>query len=179
MSKASLKKELSGMDKDQLIQMLLDAYSARKEIKEYLDFFLDPDVKKLTEKYRVSFAKEIDRTKYHYSKMRVSHMKKMLKDYASYRPGFEAEIDMLMFILAYSLVLRRVYFTETQIRYLISLVGDILDLADTNLVVDETLERLDALVKDETLGSPGFRRMIKEAIESYMATAHPSPTSDS
>ena len=43
MSKIQLKKELQTMEAPQLREMILEAYSARKEIKEYFEFFLNPD----------------------------------------------------------------------------------------------------------------------------------------
>lgn len=38
MSKLLLKKEIKGLTRNQLEQMILDAYDAKKEIKEYFDF---------------------------------------------------------------------------------------------------------------------------------------------
>ena len=35
MSKAALKKEFAGMTREQIIQIVLDAYAARKEVREY------------------------------------------------------------------------------------------------------------------------------------------------
>ncbi len=50
MSKATLKKELKNFDADQLREILLDLYSARKESKEYPDFFVDHDIDAMIEK---------------------------------------------------------------------------------------------------------------------------------
>ena len=58
MSKLRLTKEIKQLERHQLEQMILDAYAARKEIKEYFDFFLNPDVDKLIEKYKVAASKE-------------------------------------------------------------------------------------------------------------------------
>ena len=52
MSKLQLKKEIQKLERHQLEQMVLDAYAARKETKEYFEFFLNPDVEKLTENIR-------------------------------------------------------------------------------------------------------------------------------
>ena len=46
MSKLRLTKEIKQLERHQLEQMILDAYAARKGIKEYFDFFLNPDVDK-------------------------------------------------------------------------------------------------------------------------------------
>ena len=51
------------MDADQLRELILDVYSARKEAKEYFEFFLDPDVDKLRDKLWTVIEKELNRTK--------------------------------------------------------------------------------------------------------------------
>lgn len=49
MSKAKLKKELLKMDKESVISMVLELYDSRKEAKEYLEYWLDPDPEKALE----------------------------------------------------------------------------------------------------------------------------------
>lgn len=63
MSKAQFKKELAGLEKEQLVEMMVDLYSRRKDFKEYFEFFLNPDVKKLTAKYHDLISKELARVK--------------------------------------------------------------------------------------------------------------------
>ncbi|MDE5643478.1 MAG: hypothetical protein K2I56_08295, partial [Muribaculaceae bacterium] len=63
MSKAKLKKELELMSREQLIDIILNVYSARKEAKEYFEFFLNPDSDALLEKYRELVKKEVIRAK--------------------------------------------------------------------------------------------------------------------
>lgn len=50
MSKAKLKKYLQSLPQEHLVQVILDLYDARKEAKEYLEFFMDPDPKIALEK---------------------------------------------------------------------------------------------------------------------------------
>ena len=57
MSKALLKKELEKMSASQLRHLILETYEARKEFKEYFEFFLNPDAGKLREKYENLFLK--------------------------------------------------------------------------------------------------------------------------
>ena len=46
MSKTALKKALAGMDAAQLTELITDLYEARSEAKEYLDFYINPDIDK-------------------------------------------------------------------------------------------------------------------------------------
>ena len=43
MSKIKLKKELQNMSREQLLDIILNVYDARKEAREYFEFFLNPD----------------------------------------------------------------------------------------------------------------------------------------
>lgn len=52
MSKAQLKKHLSTLTKEQVIEVILKLYDARKEAKEYLEFYLNPDEDAKLEEYK-------------------------------------------------------------------------------------------------------------------------------
>lgn len=52
MSKSKLKKELAGMTQDQVADLMIQVYEASKEAKAWLDFYLNPDIEALSEKYR-------------------------------------------------------------------------------------------------------------------------------
>ena len=52
MSKAQLKKHLNTLEKPQIIEMVMELYDARKEAKEYLEFYLNPDENKELEKFK-------------------------------------------------------------------------------------------------------------------------------
>ena len=50
MSKSKLKKALAALDKDEIITMVTELYDARKEAKEYLEYWLEPDAGKELER---------------------------------------------------------------------------------------------------------------------------------
>ena len=52
MSKSRLKKELAGMTQEQTADLMIQVYEASKEAKAWLDFYLNPDIEALSEKYR-------------------------------------------------------------------------------------------------------------------------------
>lgn len=55
MSKAQLKKQLSALTKEQIIEVILELYDARKEAKEYLEFYLNPNEDQKLEEYKKIF----------------------------------------------------------------------------------------------------------------------------
>ena len=64
MGKLQLKKELALMSHEEIVQIVMDAYAARREVKEYFDFFLNPDIDKLRDKTLARIDREITRGKH-------------------------------------------------------------------------------------------------------------------
>ena len=58
MSKSTIKKLLQSMTKEDIIEMVLELYSARKEAKEYLEFYASPDEKGKLEEYKSIIREE-------------------------------------------------------------------------------------------------------------------------
>ena len=58
MSKSTIKKLLQSMTKAEIIEMVLELYSARKEAKEYLEFYASPDEKGKLEEYKSILREE-------------------------------------------------------------------------------------------------------------------------
>ncbi|MDE6717144.1 MAG: hypothetical protein K2J70_03035 [Muribaculaceae bacterium] len=52
MSKAQLKKALAGMEAQEIAEMICELYDARPEAKEYLEYWLKPDIERELEKYK-------------------------------------------------------------------------------------------------------------------------------
>ncbi len=52
MGLTEIKKELKKLSKDKLIDIFADLYKKNKAVKEYLDFYANPNEKELFEKYR-------------------------------------------------------------------------------------------------------------------------------
>lgn len=101
MSKAQLKKFLATLDRDQLSEMLLSLYSARKEAKEYLEYFLHPDIEKALERYKKIIDNELmmrggERPR---RKARISVCTAALRDFEALEPGPDALVDLLLHYL--------------------------------------------------------------------------------
>ncbi|OJV26754.1 MAG: hypothetical protein BGO32_07820 [Bacteroidetes bacterium 37-13] len=52
MGLTDIKKELKKLDKDKLIDLVADLYKKNKSVKEFFDFYVNPDERELFEKYR-------------------------------------------------------------------------------------------------------------------------------
>ena len=58
MSKTTIKKLLQSMTKAEIIEMVLELYSARKEAKEYLEYYACPDENEKLEEYKSIIREE-------------------------------------------------------------------------------------------------------------------------
>ena len=58
MSKTTLKKFLSELNREQLAEVIIQVYESRKEAREFLDYFANPDEKAALDKYRAVIMKE-------------------------------------------------------------------------------------------------------------------------
>ena len=165
MSKVQLKKELSTLDREQLVQLILDLYSARKEAKAYFDFFVDPDITKLTEKFRTEIDKEMMRGRYRKSTARISKVRTFIRDYSSYGIGAEAVIELMIYALKVGLHVERIkYVSKTFISGITRLASDILKEGDKNAIFDSTLKLLEEALSG-TYGYLNFVNYIRRELD--------------
>lgn len=178
MSKHALKKELLTLDKQQLVDLVLDAYSARKEIKEYFEYFLNPDPEKLFEKFKLVIAKELDRAKRGiHSKARISFLRKQIKLFESFQPDAEWSLQLRLFIVAYAMLAEaRLNFPTTLLEGIASIMTGTVDLADANGLFDHTLHRLENTLKDPGMGTLYFRNFLQLRLTDHIAQRRPSLT---
>lgn len=97
MSKSQLKKTLSAMTAEQISELVLDLYTARKEAKEYLDFFVEPDIDKRMDKARKNITKELNRTVRRYARPRMTKIRQYISDITSLNPGPEPIVEIMVF----------------------------------------------------------------------------------
>lgn len=102
------------MSREQLIEIILNTYGSSADAKAYLEFFLNPDAAKLIESKAAVCAKELNRTKWGYSKARVSVLKQQLKEAAAFGIDNEHLAKLAYTILIMLLdVSQYYYFTES------------------------------------------------------------------
>ncbi|MCC8038867.1 MAG: DUF6155 family protein [Bacteroidales bacterium] len=173
MSKAQLRKELAAMSQEQLIEVILEAYSARKETKEYFEYFLNPDPQALTERYLKAINKEIQRVKRGSMRMRVSTVKKLLKEYASFQPGVALELQLLYHAWDSTLVMaiswRR---TDTIERFLTDTIATLVARADSEMLLDRYAPSIEkAIAMTSRWG--GLRPLLTHALEDALESLTP------
>lgn len=163
MSKSQLKKELEQLSAEQLRQIITDAYGARKEIRDYFEFFLNPDADKLIERANTQIVKELNRSKWRRSKARVTVIKKVIKDVASLNPGEEYLMGLMMSTLV-NIGITDVYLELPQslMNYSAALIKEYIALADKAELASQAAERIEALLQNDSLRMT-YRRHVAGA----------------
>lgn len=169
MSKTALKKELAGFTKDQLIELVLDLYAARKEVKEYFNFFLNPDSEKLFEKYRKAVEKEFNRSKWGRSKARISVIKKLLKEFETFQPDIRYRYSLYLQIIYFGLYYSSMdYFPDSLTNGIYKIVTDYLAFANSNEQFGEALQNLEVITSHDSIGTRSMKAGIKQSVHEYL-----------
>lgn len=170
MSKTRFKKELATMDRDQLAALLLEAYDARREIREYFEFFLNPDVEKLTEKCHAAILREFAREKRRRCRARITNVKAVIRDYASFQPGDEHVLELYFWTIRQALSAeKRVDFPEALIKSVAGIMSAAIDFADKALLADTAMSEASAILADASGGTIYFRRSLAD----HLSARHP------
>ncbi|MDE5566886.1 MAG: hypothetical protein K2J12_00440 [Muribaculaceae bacterium] len=166
MSKTALKKELESLTREQIIDVVLTAYSSKKSIKDYFDFFAMPDVDKLYEKFLRELTKEIGRGKYRHSTARISRIRKSIKDFESFNPGIDRVRDLRIATINMLIEQERIKnFSDTLINGTLKLLNDTIAYADRNLIFDSTMREIEKCVAERNDRSRHFRAFLKRNME--------------
>ncbi len=96
MSKSTVKKLLQSMNKEDIIEMVLQLYSARKEAMEYLEFYAAPDEKGKLEEYKTIIKEEFYPMKRREPQTRFSVCRKAISDFKKLKPSADALAELMV-----------------------------------------------------------------------------------
>ena len=171
MSKAQLKKELESLSKEQIIEVVTDLYSLRKDAKEYFEYYLKPDVNALYRKYEEKIFKELRRVKrYHRREMcasRITNIKRTVKEFESFGSGKEWTVKLMFNVVESALILSSsVMYSEKYSDSLSSFLQDAMLEADLCGEFKPYAGRIIMLTKldDSGVGTRSLRRCYIRAL---------------
>ena len=96
MSTTTLKRHLQSLTKEQIIEVVLEAYGNSKAVQEYFDFYLNPDDKEKARKYKAIIEKEFGVKNPMKAGLKFSVAKKAISEFASFKPSPEALADVML-----------------------------------------------------------------------------------
>ena len=88
------------MDKSEIIKMVLELYSARKEAKEYLDFYAEPNEGQKLAEYKHIIREEFYPSRNREPKTRFSVCRKALSDFKKLKPSEDSIIVFASLLLS-------------------------------------------------------------------------------
>lgn len=155
------------MSREQLLDIILNVYDARKEAREYFEFFLNPDSDALLEKYCAMIQKEVMWAKRgNRAKFRISVIKGLIKNFQSFDSGPEYVLRLISFafmqVMRYSRIL---YYSNTQDNAAVKLACAMLDYADKHLMFDRAVKDIELVLSDERNSSTYLNRIVREALD--------------
>lgn len=169
MSKLQLRKHLRTMTADDLAALVLEVYDARKEAKEYLEYYLNPDINAKYAAAMETVVKELSRVVRRKYAPRMSKIKGAVKLFRTYGPDEEMMCRMLTEIFELMCAAVRTHFISVAF-----VTGCATHLRDTVREIDRSaltgiyFPRLTAAVdsvQGDYYDSRQFRESMREAIE--------------
>jgi hypothetical protein len=94
MNKRELKNELESFDKKKLIDLISDLYDKNKSVKEYLDYYVNPNEKETLKIYK-SKVREAFYPKRGFG-FKIALGKKAISDFRKLKPSTDSLIDLMM-----------------------------------------------------------------------------------
>lgn len=99
MSKASVKKALKELDHEGLVNLLMDLYACRKEAKDFMEFWADPDedkeLERIKERIHKLFFLPHDKPR---RKPDMTEIKTLVKNFRTLGPDSEKIADLLIYL---------------------------------------------------------------------------------
>lgn len=147
MSKSGLRKELGTFSQEQLIEVVLAAYDASPQARDYFEYFLNPDADKLYEKKAAAIDKECCRIRYGRARIRVTVIRRILRDFAAYQPG--AQMVGRLTLHAFSAMIQvacHSYITDVQAKAIRSLACEYMNISAEYNSFEKALQMLHAVI---------------------------------
>lgn len=155
MSKAQLKKYIQVLDREHLEEFVLDIYSDVKPAKEYIDFFLNPDVNKVVEKtQRAIYSKVFRPNGDPVLKLKFTKINDIMKDFTAKVRDPYIVADMMMYLL--TLLCNygsKYYHSESFVRSLVANFGRLSKWLVSSGLENEYKDKMSSLIdKTHSIG---------------------------
>lgn len=95
MGLTDIKKELKKLDKDKLVDLVIDLYKKNKSVKEFLDFYVNPDERELFNKYRDKVLEAFYPKRGNIFKLKDG--KQAISDFKKLEPSADLLADLMLF----------------------------------------------------------------------------------
>lgn len=91
---------MASLNKEEMIEIILEMYDNRKEVKEYLNYYLEPNEIEQFEKYK-KIIKDEYYPKRGEPKIRLAVCKKAISEFSKLHPSPELEAELMICLVVY------------------------------------------------------------------------------
>lgn len=153
------------MSRDEIIEIVMEMYSSRKDAKEYFEFFLNPDVDKLSDRYRERIAKEFMRNRRNCLKARISVVKRCIKEFASFNPGADYVVDLMLFTIENGIKTISMFRNTEKIEQsMLTVINDASVYADKQLVFNQFKDGITSILNSGIYMKNSLRQGILKTL---------------
>lgn len=163
MGLTDIKKELKKLDKDKLIDLVADLYKKNKSVKEFFDFYVNPDERKLFEKYRAKvFEAFYPKRGYNY---KLKDGKQAISDFKKLGTSTELLADLMLCYVETGVKFTNDFgdINETFYKSLATTFVDSLTLMRKENLLDKFEDRVGKVVDDTSGIGWGFHDYLVQA----------------
>lgn len=165
MSKSGLRKQLAQMSREQIVELMVELYDARREAKDYLDFFVNPDIDGRLDKARVGIKKELVRSSKGRNKARISRVRRYIKDISSLNPGVEPVVEIMTYAVETACsVGNRMWIKDSTQQAFAKLMADTLLIAEDDFAL-KRMEKAVGAMDSERVYASEFRELMMQTLE--------------
>lgn len=168
MGLTDIKKELKKLDKEKLIDLVADLYKKNKSVKEFFDFYVNPDESELFKKYRDKvFEAFYPKRGYSY---KLKDGKQAISDFKKLGPATELLANLMLFYVETGVKFTNDFgdINEAFYKSLATTFVDALRIMNKENFLDKFEERVDKIIADTSGIGWGFHDYLVQVwVEFY------------
>ncbi len=157
-----VKSELNKLDKKELIKHISELYKKYKPVKEYFDFYINPDEKKLLEQYKEKVKEGFFPKRGFQLKLSIS--RKAINDFKKLGTSAESLADLLLYFVENGVEFTNKYgdIDENFYTSVESTYSNALEIIDKNGLLDNFKKRAYKIVTDTDEIGWGFQDYLED-----------------
>lgn len=162
-----IKSEMNKLNKEELIKHISELYKKYKPVKEYFDFYLNPDEKKLLEQYKEKVKEGFFPKRGYQLKLSIS--RKAINDFKKLGTSAENLADLLLYFVENGVELTNQYgdIDENFYTSLENTYSNALDLIAKNGLLEKFQNRANRIITETENIGWGFHDYLEDIYYQY------------
>lgn len=167
MGLTDLKKELKKFDKDKLVDLVADLYKRNKSVKEFFDFYVDPNEKQLFLKYKDKVYEAFFPKRGY--RLRLSDGKKAISDFRKLEGSKDLLADLMLYYVETGVEFTNEFgdIDEPFYNSIASVYSQALTLMKKEKILDKFSDRAKKVVNDTSNIGWGFHDELGDVYSDF------------